>query len=431
MEQQPLPQIYALLAERFQAWLAARGVGPDSMDRTGLLLGLLLTFLVFGLLSMLLNWLLTGLLRRLSRRTTNRFDDHLVKNRTPRLVARIIPLMLAYNLIPAIFADIPAWAPLAERLFNIFFVVLAVRILCSVVHSVRDAGKENERYRSKPLDSYAQVMVLLLWIIGGILVFSQLTGHSAWTFLTAMGSASAVLLLVFKDTILGFVASIQISANDLVRLGDWITMPKYGADGDVAGINLTTVMVRNFDNTITTIPTYALISDSFQNWRGMQESGARRLKRPIRLKLGSIRHLTDQEVDQLRRIALLAPYIDERRMEILDHNARHAVDRSMPVNGRNFTNIGLFRVYMERYAFSRPGIRPDMGRMVRQLPPDQFGLPLELYCFTDRIRSEEYEGLISDIFDHLLASARFFHLELHEAPASDDVRALGRAWNRA
>lgn len=431
MKHEEIPFLYSLLAERFHGWLAGMGTAPEHMAWTAMLVGTVLVLALMSLLAMFLNWFITLLLNRLSITTVTTLDDNLIARRTPRYLARIIPLVLSYHLIPVVLADFRAWIPAAEKLVNIFFIVLAMRILRSVLYAARDTLKADARYRNKPWDSYAQVVSLVLWIIAGVLVFTQLTGHSAVAFLTAMGAASAVLLLIFKDTILGFVASIQISANDLVRLGDWITMPKYGADGNVTGINLTTVMVENFDKTITTIPTYALISDSFQNWRGMQQAGGRRIKRSIRIKMGSIRHLDEQEVEDLRRIALLAPYIDERRAEIRAYNSAHAVDKRSLVNGRNLTNIGLFRKYMERYALSHEGVRQDMSRMVRQLAPDENGLPLELYCFSSDIRSEVYEDLISDLFDHLLASIPAFGLEVFENPASDDLRRMGSRIARA
>ncbi|MBK9419456.1 MAG: mechanosensitive ion channel [Flavobacteriales bacterium] len=431
MKKQELPYLYTLLGDRLHGWLEAMGVSQEHMAWAGLLVGCALVLVSMVVFSKLLNWLFTMLLQRLSVTTVSELDDNLIKRRTPRYVARIVPLVLAYNLIPVVFVDFPHWAPLAERIFNIFFILLAVRILRSLIQAGKDTLRESDAYRGKPLDSYAQVISLILWIIAGVLVFTQLTGRSALAFLTAMGAASAVLLLIFKDTILGFVASIQISANDLVRLGDWITMPKYGADGDVTEINLTTVMVENFDLTITTIPTYALISDSFQNWRGMQQAGGRRIKRSIRIKVSSIRYMDEQEVEELRKVELLTDYIDERRDEIRKFNAEHAVDKSMMVNGRNMTNVGLFRRYMERYALNFPGVRQDMTRMVRQLAPDEQGLPLELYCFSADVRWEAYENLMSDIFDHLLASTSTFDLEVFENPASDDVRFLGGSISKA
>lgn len=424
MKKEELPLLYDLLVTRLHDLLAGWGVSQEHLAWVGLLVGGAVVFICMGLLSKLLNWALTLLLQRLSVTTVSELDDNLVKRRAPRYVARIIPLVLAYNLIPAVLADFPRWIPSAHALFNIFFILLAIRIMRSLLEASKDTLKTSEAYRGKPLDSYTQVISLILWIIAGVLIFSQLTGRSALGFLTAMGAASAVLLLIFKDTILGFVASIQISANDMVRVDDWIEMPKYGADGDVIEINLTTVKVRNWDMTITTVPTYALIGDSFKNWRGMQETGGRRIKRSIRIKMSSIRYLDEQEIDALRRIELLTDYIDERREEIRQFNATHQVDKSMLVNGRNLTNVGLFRRYMERYALEFPGVHQGMTRMVRQLQPDELGLPLELYCFSQDIRWVAYELLMADIFDHLLASTGYFGLEVFENPASDDIREL-------
>jgi miniconductance mechanosensitive channel len=425
MHDRDLPLLYDVLVTRLHGWLAGWGVSSEHMAWIGVVAGTALVVLAMGLLSKLLNWVFTVLLHRLSVTTVTQLDDNLIKRKTPRYAARVIPLVLAYNLLPAVLADFPKWIPTASHLFNIFFIILAIRILRSVLHASRDTLRTVEAYRGKPLDSYAQVISLLLWTIAGILIFSQLTGRSAVAFLTAMGAASAVLLLIFKDTILGFVASIQISANDLVRIDDWIEMPKYGADGDVTEITLTTVKVRNWDKTVSTVPTYALIGDSFKNWRGMQEIGGRRIKRSIRIKMSSIRYLDEQEIDALRHIELLTDYIDERRAEIRRYNEQHEVDKSMLVNGRNLTNVGLFRRYMERYALEYPGVHPEMTRMVRQLQPDELGLPLELYCFSSDIRWEPYEHLMADIFDHLLASTGYFGLEVFENPASDDVRHLG------
>ena len=426
MNDRELPLLYDLLNTKLHQWLSGFGVSPEQMAWVGLIAGLTLVLLAMALLSKLLNWIVTLWLHRLAVTTVSELDDNLVKHRMPRFVARIIPLILAYNLVPAVLSDFPKWVPVGQGLFNIFFIVLATRILRSFLHASRDTLKDSETYRSKPLDSYAQVISLILWIIAGVLIFSQLTGRSALAFLTAMGAASAVLLLIFKDAILGFVASIQISANDMLRRGDWITMPKYGADGDVEEINLTTVKVINFDKTITMIPTYALISDSFQNWRGMQESGGRRIKRSILLKVSSIRFLSTTEIDALKKIKILAPFIEERSAEIAAFNEERGLDGSMPVNGRKMTNAGLYRKYIDLYLAQHPGINKHMTRMVRQHAPNEFGLPLELYCFTNTTEWVSYEGTMSDIFDHLLAAHTYFNIVVFERPAADDMRNMGK-----
>lgn len=421
------PSTYPDLFAPLHRFLVELGANERTASWTALLLGVVLLFSLLVLLSKVLSRVLTQGLKRFASRTSTSFDDHLLKYHAPRYVARIVPLMMSYHLVPVVFREHPEWVPAVERLFNIFFIVLFVRIVRAVLRALRDASKDSPKYSDKPLDSYVQVVMLVMYIMAGILVFSQLTGRSALTFLTAMGAASAVLLLVFKDTIMGFVASIQISANDMVRVGDWITMSKYGADGDVEEINLTTVKVANFDRTITTIPTYALIADSFQNWRGMADSGGRRIKRSIRIKISTIRHLSEAELDAVRRIQLLTPFIDERREEIRLYNAEHKVDKSLLINGRHLTNVGLYRKYIELYIKSHPRIHTGMTRMVRQLAPDERGLPIEVYCFTNDTRWTEYEGIMADIFDHLLSVNEFFHLEVFENPAADDLRAVMRS----
>lgn len=413
------------LKDDLELLLQRAGASEELAAWLGLLLFAALMFGLLALLSKVLARVFTEALRRFSVSTHSDFDDHLLDLRVPRYVARFIPLMIGYRFIPWLLHEVPQLIEGTQRIFNIFFIVLLVRIIRAVLLAGRDTLNDLPSYRDKPLNSYVQVGSIVMYIIAGVLVFSLLTGKSVIAFLTAMGAASAVLLLIFKDSILGFVASIQISANDMVRQGDWITMPKYGADGNVTEINLTTVKVENFDMTITTIPTYALIADSFQNWRGMQESGGRRIKRSIQIKVSSIRFLQREEIDALRSIALLAPYIDERAAQIVAYNSERSVDDSMPVNGRRMTNAGLYRKYVDLYLAQHPSIHPSMTRMVRQLPPNEHGLPLELYCFTSTTEWVAYEGIISDIFDHLLAAHRYFKLVVFENPAADDMRSIG------
>lgn len=431
MTDRELPLLYNLFGERLHQLLASWGVSPEHIAWLGLLTGFALVALVMLLLAHVLTRVLNELLRRVSVTTISQFDDHLLKENVPRYVARIIPLTLAYNLIPSVLVDFPRWVPYMERLFNVFFIVLALRITRSVLHAGRNTLQALDNFRGKPLGSYTQVVTLVLYIIGGLAILSQLTGVSVLAFLTTMGAASAVMLLVFKDTIMGFVASIQISLNDMVRIDDWIEMPKYGADGDVIEINLTTVKVRNWDKTVTTVPTYALIGDSFKNYRSMFDGGGRRIKRAIRVKISTIRHLTQEELNELRRIQLLAPYIDERRAEIKRYNTEHNVDKSVLVNGRELTNVGLYRKYIELYLAAHPGIHPGMTRMVRHLAPDQHGLPIELYCFTSDTRWGMFESVMADVFDHLLAVNSYFHLEVFESPAADDLRATARTIGEA
>lgn len=368
--------------------------------------------------------ILVEVLTKVAARTNSKLDDFLMRNRTMAYVARLIPLIIVVQAIPIVLADVPFLIRPIEVMVDIYLIILWLWIIRAALRSIKDYLWTKESFKDKPLDSYLQVINIILFIFAGLIIFSLLTGEDVMVFVTAMGAATAILMLVFKDTILGFVASIQVSTNDMVRIGDWIEMPKYGADGDVMEINLNTVKVQNWDKTITTIPTYYLITDSFKNWRGMQDSGGRRIKRPIRLKISSIRYLEKAEIEELKKIQLLKPFIEERQNEIERFNEENGVDLSMPVNGRNMTNAGLFRKYIELYTHHHPGINKNLTFIVRQLSPGDNGLPLELYMFTADIRWVPYEGIMSDIFDHLLAAVKHFKLEIFELPASDDLRSL-------
>ena len=256
--------------------------------------------------------------------------------------------------------------------------------------------------------------MIFVWLTGVFATFAIITGISFWEFMAGLGTVSAVIILVFKDTILGFVASIQVSVNDMVRIGDWITFQKFGADGDVIEINLATVKVRNFDHTITTIPTYALISDSVNNWWGMTESHGRRIKRSLNIRMASIRHLNSEDLKNLSKIELIKDYISVKSKDIASYNTENEVDKTLLINGRNLTNIGVFRKYIESYVEKHSAINKDLMIMARQLQPNENGLPLEIYAFSNDKRWQNYEYIIADIFDHIIASSSTFDLEIYE-----------------
>lgn len=396
-------------------------------------LNLLLLSVTFGILllgfQILLRKLFLTFLTNISKRSKTKFDDYLVQNKMMLNLSRLILLYACFPVIQIVFAHFNQWISPFEKFLNILLVIGWLLVIRSLLRSVRDLFKTRKGFEGKPLDSYLQVVNILLFFIGGIVIFTTLTGKSPWAFLTAMGAASAVLMLVFKDTILGFVASIQVATNDMVRIGDWIEMPKYGADGDVIEINLNTVKVQNWDKTITTIPTYYLITDSFKNWRGMQNIGGRRIKRALNIKISSIHYLSEEELTELKKIKYLQTYIAERQAEIDLYNEEHFPDLTMPVNGRHMTNIGVFREYINQYIQNNKNLRQDMSMMVRQLSPTEHGLPLEIYTFSSDTRWAVYEGIMSDIFDHLMASTKYFNLEVFEAPASDDIRNLNLSFN--
>ncbi len=349
-----------------------------------------------------------------SKRSKTTFDDLLVSHKAPRNIAHLVPLFLTIKLFPIVFYDYPEFERFILMILKVYGIMLTIWILRSILRALESYFKTVPRLRDKPIDSYIQVVMLFVWITGFGLCFVVLTGVPLWTFFTTLGAASAILLLLFKDTILGFVASIQVSINDSVRIGDWITMDKYGADGDVIEINLATVQVQNFDMTITHIPTFALLSDSFKNWRGMQNSGGRRIKRSILIKAKSIRYLTDKSVENLKKIQAINVYLTQRQTDIKSFNDANKIDKSLLINGRNLTNLGVFRKYIQTYIENHSGINKDMFIMVRQLAPTSQGIPLEIYAFSSDKRWENYEYIMSDIFDHVLAAVPFFELEIFE-----------------
>jgi miniconductance mechanosensitive channel len=364
--------------------------------------------------------ILKTILQRVAASSRLQFFQYLYDNRFPHYLALIAPFSLVKNSIPVVFADFPAWIRPLDILTEVYMVCMLVWMLMAIIKSGSDVLREKPAFRDKPMESYLQVVRMVFFLFGAVYLFSVLTGKSPVAFFTAMGAASAILLLMFKDTIMGFVASIQVTTNDMVRIGDWVTMPKYGADGDVVEINLTTVKVQNFDKTITTIPTYTLISDSFQNWRGMSDSGGRRIKRALTIKQNSIRYIAEEELSRFKKIQGIRDYIENRQAEIDAHNKRIGADRSVPVNGRNLTNAGLYRKYIDWYLRNHPGTHKGMTMMVRQLAPTEVGLPLELYVFTNTVQWVEYELIMADIFDHLIAAVPYFDLHIFERTAGTD-----------
>jgi len=338
----------------------------------------------------------------------------LVANKTAKYLAHLVPLLFIYKTVPVILNNFTYWEYIFEKGVKIYIIILSLWITRSIFNSLRDYLKQKPRFSDKPIDSYIQVIMLFLWLFGIISFVLILFDVSKTTLLTTFGSISAIIILIFRDTILGFVASISVSVNDMVHIGDWITMEKFGADGDVVEINLATVKVRNFDNTTTTIPTYSLISDSFKNWRGMLDSDGRRIKRHILIKANSVRFIQSEELEKFKKIQHLTSYIEHRQADIDKYNSNNGIDKSVIVNGRNLTNLGLFRKYINQYILSHPGINKDMSLMVRHLQPTEKGIPLEIYCFSKDKTWLNYEHIMADIFDHIIASMPYFDLEVFE-----------------
>lgn len=380
-----------------------------------LLIGLLLILIITDYLT---RKIIVVTFTQFSEKTNTHFDDLLVKNKAPRNIAHIIPVIIADNLLNNVFIHFEYARNIAEKGLEVFGVLLTLWIVRSLLHTFKDFFKTLPSLKDKPIDSYIQVFMIFAWVIGFMFSFVILTDTKITTFLTTLGAASAVIILVFKDTIMGFVASIQVATNDMVRIGDWITFEKFGADGDVTEINLATVKVQNFDKTITTIPTYALISDSFKNWRGMTDSGGRRIKRALIIKQESVKYLTNEEIDTLKKIQLLTSYLDKRQKDIITYNERNSADKNLLINGKNLTNMGVFRKYMETYVENHSAINEEMTIMVRQLAPSSQGIPIEIYAFSKDKDWKNYEYIMADIFDHLVASVSYFQLQLFELPSN-------------
>ncbi|WP_413533765.1 mechanosensitive ion channel family protein [Empedobacter brevis] len=391
---------------------------------TTILLSISLVIILY-VIDFLLRKVLLLVLTNAIQKSKTKIDDLLVKNRVLQFATHIVPIIVAKEAIPFIFRGFPNWIKIAMQITDIALVIIVGLLFNAVFKTFRDLLRSKKSFADKPIDSYVQVMSITLFFVCGILIFSIVTGKSPITFLVSLGAASAILMLIFKDFILGFVASIQVSMNDMVRVGDWIEMTKYGADGTVIEINLGTVKVQNFDKTITTIPTYALVSDSFRNYRGMQNAGGRRIKRSINIKINSIRFLTEEEIEELKKIRMLHDFIVDRTNEINQYNVSNKVDPTVLVNGRRMTNIGLFRQYIKTYTYNSPKIRTDLMFEVRQLQSTEHGVPIELFMFTNTTVWNEYEVIMADIFDHIFAIVPFFHLEIFESPSSDDMRFIG------
>ena len=369
---------------------------------------------IIAFITLILSFISRNLIKKIfnqvSKRTSSNFDDSLIQNNIPSLLGYLPPLFFLIVELPELLNSHPKLVIITLNILEATTAFLAILIVRGFLKSITDQLRKYPILKDKPLESYLQVFMIFIWFIGGILILSLLTGKEIGVFLTTLGALSAVIILVFKDTLLGFVASIQITINDTVRIGDWITMNNSNADGDVIGISLSTVKIQNFDKTITTIPTYKLISDSFTNWRGMSESDGRRIKRSILIKASSIKFLNDQEIEPLKNIEIIRSYINDRQKEIKKHNDLANANKIDLINGRNFTNIGLFRAYINTYLNQHDKINKKMTIMCRQLSPTPTGVPLEIYAFITDKDWSVYEGIVSDIFDHLLSALPSFEL---------------------
>ncbi|WP_422659303.1 mechanosensitive ion channel family protein [Paenibacillus sp. EC2-1] len=345
------------------------------------------------------------------------WDNIILEKRVFHKLSHLVPAIIIYS-SASIF---PFYQTVIEKLAVTYIIIVTITVFSALLNAVEAIYRTFEVSKIRPIKGYIQVTKIFLYIIGTIVVISALIGQNPVIILSGLGALSAVLMLVFKDSILGLVAGVQLSSNDMVRVGDWIEMPKYDANGDVIDITLNTVKVMNFDKTITMLPSYALISDSFKNWRGMQVSGGRRIKRSIQIDTSSISFCTQEMIEEFQKIDYLSEYITTRLEEIHTYNIEHEINMESNVNGRQLTNIGVFREYIHQYLRNHPKIHKDMTLIVRQLAPGDNGLPLEIYAFSNDINWAAYESLQADIFDHIFAVAPTFGLRAFQNPTGHDL----------
>lgn len=389
---------------------------PFVADLSTLLGIILLSFLVY----IIVKKLIVRSIHKVTDKTKTEVDNILLTDQLLRRIVMATPL-LVINYFSYIFGEFETAVERITSALIAFFILLAISTFLT---SVSKLLERFDKLKDKPIKGYIQVIKIIVFIFGSIVIVGLLADESPLTLLSAVGALTAVIILVFKDTILSFVASIQISTYDLIKNGDWIEVPKYGADGDVVDIALHTVKVQNFDKTITVIPTYKLIEESYKNWRGMQLSGGRRIKRSLHIDKTSISFLTDKQIEEFKKIDLISDYLKSKDKEVKDFNESDFVNSEVVSNTRRLTNIGTFREYIKNYLRSRNDIHTDMTFLVRQLPPAPTGVPIELYVFTTTIDWIEYEKIQSDIFDHLLAIVPEFGLRVFQNPTGNDFRSI-------
>jgi miniconductance mechanosensitive channel len=400
------------------------GVAGGSLRYLKMFVLLALTVIIALIIDLIVRKILISFLHKIADRSKTNFDDHLIERNITRYISQWLPAIFVSAVIPVVFHDFDFLITPLTEIVDIYLYIVIALFIQALLQGSRDYLLTKDKFKDKPIQSLAQLLNIASWIVVAILIFSELTEKPVTNLFAALGAASAVLLLIFKDTILGFVGSIQLSYNDMVRVGDWIVMSKYGADGNVTVINLNTVKVLNWDNTITNVPTYALISDSFINYRNMEEGPGRRIKKAIYIKQSTVRFLEKKDLEKLKDIQLITKYIESKQLDIDSYNQKNNIDKSLAINGRNQTNLGVFRKYLREYIEHNPVINKEMTLMTRQLKPTEKGIPIEIYGFSKEKSWVNYEYVMGEIFDHAIASVKYFDLELFEVPSGSDISPL-------
>ena len=365
-------------------------------------------------------------LTRIVVRTETRWDDILLERKVFTRLSHLAPAIVLYIMLPLALEGYERLITFTTNLLFIYIIIVGILVCNSFLNDVLDIYRTMEISKEIPIKGFIQILKVVLFFIVGIFIISIILNKTPLFLFSGLGALTAVLLLIFKDAILGFVAGIQLAANKMVAHGDWIEMPNYGADGDVLEVALTTVKVQNWDKTVTTIPTYALISESFKNWRGMQLSGGRRIKRAVYIDISTIKFCTEEMIERFSKIRYIAEYMEKKKKELAEYNKEHQLDDSTPTDKRQLTNIGTFRAYVIAYLKNHPMINQEMTFLIRQLPPAEHGLPVEIYVFCKDKVWANYEAIQSDIFDHILAVVPEFDLKVFQSPTGSDFKVLAQ-----
>ena len=401
--------------------LTSKGLGLEMAHYVFLGIGLIFLLLVCLLGNFVTKKFIVQGIRKLIKNSKNDWDDILLEKKVFHSLSTLVPLIFIQYLSIPILSHFSFLIPFVHIFVKVSIVLVITSVMVKTLKTLNEVSTRIPYFKDKPIGSYVQLVNIMINVVAAILISATILNRDPLALLGALGALTAVLMLVFKDTILGLVASIQLSSHDMVRVGDWVSMPKYETDGDVLEITLNTVKIQNWDKTISTIPTYAFISGSFKNWRGMTDSRGRRIKRSINIDMTSIRFCKDEEIIQYKGVELLKDYIESIQKVISSHNDTNRHDKAYLLNGRNLTNIGLFREYAHQYLLANKNLRMDLTLMVRQLEPTENGLPIEIYCFSNNIEWTVYEGIQADIFDHLLSSISNFDLEIFQNPTGKFV----------
>lgn len=400
---------------------------PESLqgEYTVPAVGLFVVFLISIVVHLMIRFWIVHLLHKLDEKTASEWYAVILKHKLPQRALFIVPLVIIYNglnLVPEFHEDVTDFI---IRITAATMILVGARVFDAFLSSVHTLYLMNAGPDRAPIKSYIQLGKVVVYVFAGLFIVSSLADKSPWYFLTGIGAAMAIILLLFRDTLLSLVASVQLTKNDLIRVGDWIEMPQFGADGDVIDIALNTVLVQNFDKTISVIPTHKFLEHSFRNWRGMKEAGGRRVMRSLNIDISSVRFLTFKEIQRLKESHLLREYIIEKMDEVNSYNKEHLKSSSSTLtNGRWLTNVGTFRAYIVEYLRRHPRAKHDLTMIVRQLEPTEKGLPLQVYLFVDTTVWAEYEAIQADIFDHLLAVSPEFGLNIFQQPSGRDFRGL-------